>query len=204
LIENIIFDLGNVLLNFKPAQFLERFTTDENRIKQFSSKILENKLWLDLDRGTLSIESAREKYLANYPEEEQLINMFFSQWMEMLSPIPKNIEVFKELKKNNYKLYALSNFIREAWKYVKRQYDFLGLFDGEVLSFEINFIKPEIQMFDHLLEKYNLIPENCVFIDDVEDNTSQAQKMNMLVIHYSKDTDLKEELKKLGVSFLEH
>ena len=201
MIKNIIFDLGNVLLNFKPVQFLERFTTDKNKIEQFSSKILENKLWLDLDRGILSIESAREKYLANYPEEEQLINLFFSQWMEMLSPIPENVDVLKELKKLNYKLYALSNFIREAWTYVKRHYDFLGLFDGEVLSFEINFIKPEKQMFDHLLDKYCLIPERCIFIDDVEDNTSQARMMRMNSIHYSESTDLREELERIGIIF---
>jgi putative hydrolase of the HAD superfamily len=200
-IKNIIFDLGNVLLNFKPVQFLERFITDEKRIKQFSSKILENKLWLDLDRGILSIESARKQYLANYPEEEQLINMFFSQWMEMLSPIPKNVDVLKELKKNNYKLYALSNFIMEAWNYVINRYTFFGLFDGIVLSFEINFLKPEKQIFDHLLEKYSLIPEKCVFIDDVDENISQARKMKMKGIHYSEITDLREELKRIGIIF---
>ncbi|MHA2398127.1 MAG: HAD family hydrolase [Promethearchaeota archaeon] len=201
MIKNIIFDLGNVLLNFKPVQFLERFITDEKRIKQFSSKILENKLWLDLDRGILSIESARKQYLANYPEEEQLINMFFSQWMEMLSPIPKNVDVLKELKKNNYKLYALSNFIMEAWNYVINRYTFFGLFDGIVLSFEINFLKPEKQIFDHLLEKYSLIPEKCVFIDDVDENISQARKMKMKGIHYSEITDLREELKRIGIIF---
>jgi putative hydrolase of the HAD superfamily len=158
-------------------------------------------MWLDLDRGIISIETARDAYLKNYPEEEQLIIPFFSQWMKMLSPIIENVHILKELKKSKYNLYALSNFILEAWYYVKSQYDFFNFFDGKVLSFEINFIKPEIQIFEHLLIKYKLNPEECVFIDDVDDNISQATKMKMTAIHYSKNTDLREELKRIGVTF---
>jgi len=199
LIRNIIFDIGNVLLNFKPEQFLSRFINDELRIKEFITNVIKTELWLDLDRGINSLQEAREKYLERYPEESKLIMTFFNHWKEMLTPIPQNIQILRELKSNDYKVYFLSNFIREAFDYVQDCYEFITLVDGKVISSELKYVKPEVKIYQHLLEKYNLNPEQCVFIDDVESNLPQAQSLKMKTIHYLKDTDLRSELRKLDV-----
>ena len=93
MIKNIIFDLGNVLLKFKPEEFLLQFTNDKEYIKQFVTKITRSKLWLDLDRGYESLENAEIIFISKYPEEEELITLFFNHWMEMLTPIEENISI---------------------------------------------------------------------------------------------------------------
>jgi len=200
LIRNIIFDIGNVLLNFKPEQFLKRFINDEFRIKEFITNVIKTELWLSLDRGIISLQEARNEYLERYPEESNLILTFFNNWKEMLTPIPKNIQILRELKSNDYRIYFLSNFIKEAFDYVQNHYEFFTLIDGKVISSEIKYVKPEVKIYQFLLEKYSLNPEQCIFIDDVESNLPQAHYLKMKTIHYLKDTDLRSELRKLNVN----
>jgi len=199
LINNIIFDLGNVLINFKPEQFLLRYTKDKNRITKFISNIIQSDTWLKLDRGIMSIKNARDDFISAYPEETELIKIFFDHWQEMLTPISKNVNLLKELKSNGYRLYILSNYIIEAYEYVKERYNIFSLFDGLVISGKINIIKPEREIFQFLLQNYNLNPEDSVFIDDVKQCIDQAGKLKIKTIHYLPNTDLRSELRKLGV-----
>lgn len=200
LIRNIIFDIGNVLLNFRPEQFLKRFTDDELRIKNFIDNVIRTELWLNLDRGIISLKDARVEYLERFPKESNLIIAYFNHWKEMLTPITQNIQILRELKSKDYKIYFLSNFIEEAFDYVQDRYEFFTLVDGKVISSEINYVKPELKIYQYLLEKYNLNPEQCVFIDDIESNLPQAHSLKMKTIHYLVDTDLRSELRKLNVN----
>ena len=167
MIKNIIFDLGNVLLSFKPEEFLLQFTSDKEYIKQFVTKITRSKLWLDLDRGFESLENAEIIFISRYPEEEELISLFFKHWMEMLTPIEENISILLDLSESGYNTYILSNYIKEAFKFVKEKFDFFTLFDGQIISGEENVIKPEKAIYETLLRRYQLIPEESLFIDDV-------------------------------------
>ncbi|MFX1478997.1 MAG: HAD family hydrolase [Promethearchaeota archaeon] len=198
-IRNIIFDIGNVLLYWQPAQFLTQFTDDQNRINKFVSNVIKNSLWSNLDRGTISLEYARNEYLAKYPEESELLTSFFSHWMEMLTPIRENIEILYELKSNKYSLYLLSNFIKEALDFMQDRFNFFTIFDGKAISCQIKYIKPELQIYKYLITKYNLDPEECVYIDDISPYLTQASNLKMRTIHYLPHVDLREELRKLGV-----
>ncbi|MFX0028443.1 MAG: HAD family hydrolase [Candidatus Hermodarchaeota archaeon] len=199
MIKNIIFDLGNVLLSFKPEQFLMNFIKDKNRIIKFIANVIQTDTWLQLDRGNISLKNAQRHFISTYPEEKELIILFFNHWQEMLIPIQTNIDLVKELKSNGYKLYVLSNIMIEAFDFVKKRYNFFSLFDGIVISGNIQIIKPEMGIYQHLLQKYNLNPEESVFIDDVEQFTLQADNMNMKTIHYLPTTDLRSELRRLDV-----
>lgn len=200
MIKNIIFDLGNVIFNFKPEKFLYRFTNDENYIKEFISKVIRSKTWLELDRGTISIEKAEEEFIGKFPEDRDFIVMFFSHWMEMLTPISENVKLLYDLKSNGYKIYILSNFIVEAFDFVKNQYDFLSLFDGKIISGKEKVIKPELEIYQRLVNKYNLVPEECIFVDDVHGFLSQAKILKIKTILFAQDTDLRTELRNLDIN----
>ena len=81
MIKNIIFDLGNVLLRFQPSEFLLRFTGDIGYIEQFIPKIFRSTVWLDLDRGTISLENAKEIFISKYPKEKDFLTLFFNHWI---------------------------------------------------------------------------------------------------------------------------
>ena len=199
MIKNIIFDLGNVLLKFKPHEFLLRFTPDKEYIDQFVSKVTRSKIWLELDRGTNSVENARTIFLSKFPQEKEFIELFFDQWMDMLTPIEVNIEVLKDLKESGFKTYILSNFIKETYIHVSSKYTFFSLFDGQIISGVENVIKPEKAIYELLLRRYNLVPEESLFIDDILFFLKPAKKLGMKTIWNRPETDLREELKKLEV-----
>ena len=199
MIKNIIFDLGNVLLSFKPMEFLLRYTEDFERIKIFVSKVTGSKTWLQLDRGLISIETAKNLLFTQHAEETDLLIPFFEHWMEMLIPIKNIIEILKRLKQNGYKIYALSNFIKEAFNYVKNRYNFFSLFDGQVISCEEKVIKPEKAIYEILIRRYNLIPKECVFLDDYPSFLEPAEQMGMNTILVHPNVDLQVEFEKLKI-----
>ncbi len=199
MIKNIIFDLGNVLLNFKPEKFLLRYTKDEKYIKSFISKVIRDKVWFKLDRGTISLENAKKKFMEKYPEDTNFLKTFFTEWMEMLTPIEENVEILYELKSNHYKIYILSNFILEAYEYIKPKYEFISIFDGKIISGKEKLIKPEPEIYQKLIEKYELVPEDCVFIDDIRTFLLYPRRIKMKTILYLPNVNLRSELRKLDV-----
>ena len=199
MIKNIIFDLGNVLLKFKPEEFLLQFTSDKEYIKQFVPKITRSKLWLDLDRGYESLENAEIIFLSKYPEEKEIISLFFNHWMDMLTPIEENINILLDLSKSGYKTYILSNFIKEAFKFVKEKFDFFTLFDGQIISGEEKVIKPEKAIYESLLRRYQLKPEESLFIDDILFFLKPAKKLGISTIWNRPHTDLRKELNKFNI-----
>lgn len=192
--------MGNVLLKFKPEEFLLQYTNDEDYIKQFVPKITRSKLWLDLDRGLESLENAERIFVSRYPEEEELISLFFKHWMEMLTPIEENISILLDLSESGYNTYILSNYIKEAFKFVKEKFNFFTLFDGQIISGEENVIKPEKAIYETLLRRYQLIPEESLFIDDVFFFLKPAKKLGISTIWNRPHTDLRKELKKFNIS----
>jgi len=199
MIENVIFDLGNVLLNFKPIDFLKRFVKDEKKITSFTSKVILTDTWLELDRGLITVENAIKKLQAKFPEENEIINLFFNHWMEMFTPIHRNIKIVKNLKKKGYHLYVLSNFIKEACIFVNEKYEFFQCFEGAVYSFQIHHVKPEIEIYEHLIRTYDLKPECSVFLDDHLEFLIPARKLGMEVIEVKQNTDIEQELMNLDI-----
>ena len=191
--------MGNVLLKFKPEEFLFQFTSDKEYIKQFVPKITRSKLWLDLDRGLESLENAESIFISKYPKEKDFISLFFNHWMEMLIPIEENISIFLDLNKLGFKTYILSNFIKETFKFVKDKFGFFTIFDGQIISGEEKVIKPEKAIYETLLRRYQLIPEESLFIDDVLAFLKPAKKLGISTIWNRPHTDLRKELKKFNI-----
>jgi len=200
LIENIIFDLGNVLLNYKPKEVLVKFTQDDQLIESFIKDINGSDTWLELDRGTITTNKARDYFISQYPEKKELIILYFEHWVEGLTPIQENIEILKELKQKGYKTYILSNYMQEPYNIVKNKHDFFSLVDGKVFSFKEHVIKPEKEIYQILLSRFNLIPEECVFIDDHQYVLDVAEDFGINTVLFQPETDLREELRKYNVN----
>jgi putative hydrolase of the HAD superfamily len=199
MIRNIVFDLGNVLLKFKPKEFLRNYIDDHQKIERFVKRVTGSQKWLLLDQGLLPVSEVEDHLKNKYPEDRDLLDSFFENWMDMLTPIEKNVELLYTLKDNDYRTYALSNFIKEAFYWVVDKYEFFMVFDGMVISYQEKVIKPQRKIFEILLERYDLIAENCLFIDDTRSFIDIAKKLGFNVIHYEENINLKKELKKLGI-----
>lgn len=200
MIKNIIFDLGNVLINFKPRDLLAHYTNNVEELNRFVSKIFLGPTWLKLDHGTLPFSQAREVFLKEFPHDAKLINIFFDRWKEVLTPIQRHVDVLKKLKSNGYNIFVLSNFIDDPFSYVKEQYDFFKILDGLVISYQEHFIKPEKEIYEILIKRYNLNPQECVFLDDYKEFLEPAKIMGMSIILVENNTDINKKLRELKVN----
>ena len=199
MIQNIIFDLGNVLLTFKPELFLLKYTNNQETINFFINKITRSRTWLEMDRGIKSVNSARIFFTEKFNEEKPVIDFFFDNWMDIFDPVKGNVKILNDLDKNDYNCYYLSNFIKEAYEYVSKKFDFFSIFKGGIISALVKMIKPEQEIYSTLLKKYQLDPQKCVFIDDVMGFLRPARKLGLKTIHYTSNCNLKEKLRQFEV-----
>ncbi len=186
MIKNVIFDIGNVILAFNRDYLLSHFYTgkDYDLVKE---KIFYN--WEELDEDLISLEKYDERVKASLPEKYHGVAMaVLHNWEYYMSYKPGIVDLIRELKNKGYKLYVLSNMTRH---FIKNAYKFpiFKEFDGIVYSAPIGLIKPNAEIFNYLLDKYQLIADECLFIDDLKDNVIAADKLNIKTYHYQSDTN---------------
>lgn len=198
--KNIVFDLGNVLLDFKPEEYLKQVIKDDNIREIIFKNIFKSGEWLDLDRGVITSKQAVEIMTGRCPDHKESIEYIMNNWMNMLTRREDTINVLQELyNKNSYNLYVLSNFHKQAYQVVVDKHSFFELFAGIVISSQVKSIKPEKEIYEYLLESYSLKPEETVFIDDTEENVKGAEKLCIKTIHYQDADKLKDDLAEYGI-----
>jgi putative hydrolase of the HAD superfamily len=154
-------------------------------------------LWVELDRGTLSEEEAigRGSRRTGLPESE--LKRFMHAIPPFLTPIEKSVQLIQELKNNN-KLYVLSNMHIASITHIEKKYSFWDLFDGQVISCRVRKVKPESDIYQHLLESYRLNIKDTVFIDDTDINLKAAANLGLSTIKFENPDQCKRELVNLG------
>ena len=199
-IKTIIFDLGGVLVDWNPEYvFLKEFKGDRIKMNWFFDNICTSS-WNEEQDGGKLMKDATEERIKLFPDYERLIKMFYGRWEEMLKDeIPGTVEILHKLKNKNYRLIALTNWSAETFPVAIRKYKFLELFEGIVVSGEIKMLKPFKEIYNYTLNKYNLDPKKCVFIDDRLNNVEGAIKCGIKGIQFESPKKLMVNLKKLKI-----
>ena len=198
MIKNIVFDLGNVLLTFKPMEYLKSKLNDDKLAEKIYNIIFRSDEWIMLDNGVIKTEEATENFCMRMRDKEDTIKDVMNDWHNLLIPIDENIQILNDLKDKGYKIYILSNFHDIAFDNVYKKYDFFKDVDGIVISAKIKCIKPEKEMFESLINAYKIKYEESIFIDDVKENVDMASSLGMDTIHLEDYKKLKEKLNLKG------
>lgn len=199
--ETIIFDLGAVLIDWNPRYLYRKIFPDESKMEWFLSNICTPDWNEEQDAGR-SFSDATDLLIKQHPEWEAEIRAFWLRWEEMLAgPIEGTVEILKAVKNSGeYKVLALTNWSAETFPVARSKYDFLGWFDGIVMSGEEKTRKPFSKFYRIMIERYNLIPESCVFIDDNLRNIEGGRQLGIAGIQFTDPVQLKESLKHYGIS----
>lgn len=202
-ITTIIYDLGGVLIDWNPKYvYRDVFNNDEAKVDWFLNTICTHEWNEEHDAGRF-IEDGNKLLIEQYPEHEDLIKIYYERWHEMLGgPINEGVEILTKLKEaNNHKLYALTNWSAETFPVALERYEFLHWFEGIVVSGAEKTRKPFKKIYDIILDRYNLLAENCVFIDDNLNNVEAARTLGIYAIQFKNSQQLTKELNHLGVNF---
>jgi len=176
---NFVFDIGNVLVSYKPTQFLEGLFRERALTEKLLSLIFLSPEWKNMDQGLLTHKEARGVFLQREPGLRDPICKVMDTLPDLFTPISETIELLPHIKKRGHSLYYLSNMHTEIRDYILREYDFFSLFDGGVFSCDVHMVKPDPVMYFKFLTKYNLAPCECVFFDDTADNATAAYSVGI-------------------------
>ena len=179
--KNIIFDLNNVITIGKAVSTLDKLNLTEEEYNELV-KFFDD--WYKLDTDFQTIEEKFNSYNFN----EELVNKYkdkLLKYYELRDLNTELLDIIKELRKNN-KVYILSDNNKEASLYYKNLLDL----DGYVFSYEYKTVKREGKLFDIIIEKYNLNPKECYFIDDSIDNINVAISKGINAHQYINNEDL--------------
>lgn len=200
MIKNIVFDMGNVIIRFDPELFMVRLGLAEEDRKLLKRELFVSLEWSRMDRGSLTDEEAAEIVCLRVPERlHDAVRRLVGMWDRPILPVEGMYELVEELRGMGYGIYLLSNASfrqHDYWPRVPAS----KFFDGTLISADVKLVKPQPEIYRLLCDKFSLVPEECVFIDDSTSNAEGAYfcGINALVFHGDAH-EMRLKLNELGV-----
>lgn len=197
---NLVFDLGGVVVNYNPRDYLvDKFFHEKTENKLYDA-VFASEEWVLMDRGELSFAEASEIFMQRGRDNDVAFEMqdLLDEWFQMLSSRKATVNLMKLFKKKGFKLYYLSNISKEALAYVSQK-DFWPLFDGGIASCDVGICKPDLEIYRMLLDKYSLVPQETIFTDDRKENATTAFLVGITGIHFKDVKSLCQMLVTYGV-----
>lgn len=197
-IKTIVFDIGNVLLDFCWEKYLKSFGYSEEIYWKLANAAVLSPEWNEYDRG-MDENEVLELFIKNDPSIETELRMVFGNLSGIVEEYPTSIPWIKDLKSKGYQVLVLSNYSGKARHECADSMKFLDHVDGGILSYQEGVIKPQPEIYHLLIDRYSLIPQECVFLDDRAENVEAAKKIGFHTIHFSTREKALEELATMGV-----
>ena len=198
MIKNVIFDLGKVLINNDPSEYLRKYGYGEEKYQALLDAIWTDSLWGDMDIAKYeSFKDIIEIYVEKHKELEHELRRFFAEdWMELYVAYDDTVKFYNEVYEQDYDIYLLTNFSKDGYEYISNKFDFFKKAKGAVVSSHLKIAKPDIRIYQYLLETYNLNPDECIFIDDSVANIKAAKELGIHGIVYTDIESLRNEFDK--------
>jgi len=191
---NIIFDLGGVVFNWRPEKLIRGQFVDSQTQDLVRTQIFEHADWVELDRGTLDVEQAidRGALRTKLPREE--IRKLMDEVPRSLTPIHESMDLLHSIRHTDNKFFVLSNMQFPSIEHLERESSIWSMFDGIVISCRIRKVKPDIEIYQYLLNKFHLSANETVFIDDMDVNLEAASTLGIKTIKFVDASQCRQDL----------
>lgn len=196
MIKNVVFDIGNVLIGFRPDEAMKMVGISEEKIEPLMKASVYTKWWTELDRGFLPEEEVHNYMIEEHPELADEIRLFFRECPPYLVNCYDYAEEWlKSLKERGLKVYLLSNYPVSYFELHSRScFDFMTYVDGKIVSAYVEKIKPDPEIYRILLQTYGLKAEECIFVDDRRENVAAATKLGFETVWFREFSDASKKL----------
>lgn len=197
---NIIFDIGGVVVNYNPKDFLmERFFSEGVETTLYNASFGSAE-WRKLDNGEMTWLQASDIFLRRGREKGLEIEMqaVIDEWWEMLTTRKATVALMRLLKRQGFSLYYLTNISHEVLGLLSKR-KFWALFDGGVASCQAGIGKPHVEIYQQLLDEYNLVARETIFTDDTRENAAAAFQAGITGIQFKSVKDFCKTLVTHGI-----
>ncbi len=194
MIKNIVFDISNVLAPFRFKEFLAEKGFDPAMIKRIIRASAMTPYWTEYEKGKLTFEEAIEAFLSVDPDIREELHKAYDSCSGIMGRYDYTEGWIDALKDAGYRLYCITNFTPAGYEQCYDCISFIERFDGCVFSFREGITKPDPEIYKTLLRRYGLKSEECVFIDDTEENVLSAEKLGFVGIVFTGYEDAASKL----------
>jgi 2-haloacid dehalogenase len=193
----VVFDIGGVLLDWNPRHLYRRLIDDEAEMERFLGEVCTPEWHAAHDRGVPTAESCAA-LAATHPQYAELINAWGERSEEMVAgPIQGSVRILEDLLQKGVRCYALTNMERETYPLRLRRFPFMGWFAGTVVSSHEGVAKPDPEIFRRLLDRFELVPDRTIMIDDSPPNIDTAASLGMTAVRFTSPLALRAALIRL-------
>jgi 2-haloacid dehalogenase len=194
-----VFDLGGVLIDWNPRYLYRSLFDDETAMEDFLATVATPD-WNRAQDAGRSWAVAVEELAARHPGQRELIEAWWRRWPETLGDaIEPTVAVLADLRQRGMRLFALSNWSGETFPIARPRYPFLEWFEGIVISGDERVAKPDPRIFEVLLDRYRLVPDETLFVDDQPENVEAAARLGMRAIRFVDPDRLRADLRDLDL-----
>ena len=197
MINTVIFDIGMVLARFRWKEYLEEFNWTKEIKERVAKATVLSATWNQFDKGVMTWQELYDAFCSNDEEVEEEIALFFENLGNIVRMYEDSVEWVKSVKESGYKVYILSNYPEYLYEKSQKELRFLEYVDGAVFSFREKTVKPEKEIYQCLLQRYSIQPDEAVFLDDITANLEAAKKYGMHTILVSDREKAQAELQKM-------
>jgi len=184
-VKNVVFDLGGVVLHWSPTEILHNTFADEATRATVKREVFQHPDWQDMDRGTLLEPEAVQRFGQRTGHSVETMTNLLENVKASLLPIAETQKIIQELAAHDVPLYCLSNMPATTADHLRERHTFFKLFRGVVISGEIQLMKPDHAIFEHLVRRFGLAPKHTLFIDDHLPNIEGAAKFGLQTHHFT-------------------
>ncbi|OGW79923.1 MAG: hypothetical protein A3G33_02265 [Omnitrophica bacterium RIFCSPLOWO2_12_FULL_44_17] len=200
MIKAIIFDLGNVLINYDPSIPAREFAKLSGKSEDEIFRMLFSSNLEDLyTRGQMSSEEFVRKMKALFGVEVD-DGTFITVWNEIFFE-NEGMEALVRLLKKHYALYMISNTNDLHWNYLVERYSVFKHFIKCYPSHEVGMRKPDPKIYEHVLHEIHLKPEEAIFIDDMPHFVEGARRVGIRAVQFTSRETLEKDLRDLGIEW---
>lgn len=196
-VDTVILDIGDVLARFDWQGFLRKKGYDDETLQILRDAVFKNNDWEAADKGLLTEEEILQSFIDNAPDYEKEIRDIYEHMGETIHTFPYTEKWIQKLRRMNLHIYYLSNYSQPLYERTKEELSFLYQLDGGYMSYEIHCMKPDQEIYQKLLNDFDLDPARCVFIDDRLENVVGARAIGMQAIHFTGINEAMKALKEL-------
>ena len=198
MIKNIIFDFGAVLVDWNPHYLFDKYFKTIEESTWFIKNVCTSEWNAEMDCGKSFAQAVKER-TAMFPDYAEPLKLYETNWMDTMGEeMPGMYDLIKSLKENGFPvIYGLTNWSAETFPEVKKRYRIFSLIDKMVVSGEVKMLKPNPEIYQALLNKFNLKAEDSLFIDDNVKNVEGAKNVGMKALRFENASKLRQDLNNL-------
>jgi putative hydrolase of the HAD superfamily len=193
-VRNVIFDLGGVVFDWNPDHIVARVQPVPELRASLKEALFGHADWRLFDRGTLSESELIERLQVRLGASRQEVETILDAVRNSLVEKPETLKLIRTLQGRGTPLYCLSNMPASVYAHLRQRHNFWDVFSGIVISGEVQLMKPEPEVFIHLLAAFNLRPQECVFVDDLLTNIESAKQVGLHTVWFKDAAQCRREL----------